>query len=295
MENNKTPNNKIIVAVLVVLLLASLGYTYFNNSKAKELQTYLTEEKEEIQKGLDEMIAQYDEAIAQNSSLSEELEDERELIVMFRDSVMNLKQANKSIIRRYRKKIAALESANKELFQQNEELVAQNQGLNQQIDSANVYIGNQIKRIDTLSQLNSDLTDKVAVGAILKVNTVNVIAMRKRNNGELRETTRARNTDVLRVSFTIAENLLAESGSKKIFVQVVNPSGGVVKNSGVSTLNDDVTEVSYTDILDVEYINEKLEVITVIDVERKEINKGVYSANIYLNGRFVGKTTFTLK
>ena len=175
------------------------------------------------------------------------------------------------------------------------ELVAQNQGLNQQIDSANVYIGNQIKRIDTLSQLNSDLTDKVTVGAILKVNSVNVIAMRKRNNGDLRETSRARNTDVLRVSFTIDENLLAESGSKKIFIQVVNPGGGVVKNSGVSTLNDEVTEVSYTDILDVDYINEKLEVITVIDVERKEINKGVYSANVYLDGRFVGKTTFTLK
>jgi len=295
MENKKSSNHKVIIAILIVLLLSSLGYTYYNNGKAKELQTYLTEEKEEIQKGLDEMIAQYDDAIAQNSNLTEELQDERELIIQFRDSVMNLKETNKTIIRRYRKKIASLELANKELFEQNEELATQNQGLNQKIDSANVFIGNQTKRIDTLSLLNNNLTDKVAIGAILKVNTVNVISMRKRNNGQLRETTRARNTDALRVSFVIAENLLAEKGSKKIFVQIVNPAGNVVKNVGVSTLNDELTEVSYTDILDIDYINEKLEVITVIDVNRKEINKGVYSANIYLDGRFVGKTIFTLK
>lgn len=295
MEDKKIPNNKIIVAVLIVLLLASLGYTYYNNGQHNELQTELNQDKEEIQNDLNEMIAQYDEAIAQNSELSEELQDERELIVQFRDSVANLKQANYSLIRRYRKKISSLEASNKELFEQNEELMTQNAGLHQEIDSANVYIGNQNMKIDTLNQLNTSLTDKVAVGAILKVNSTNSVAMRKRNNGELRETNRSRNTDALRVSFTIAENLLAEGGSKKVFIQVVNPAGSVVKNAGESTLNDDVTVVSYTDILDVDYINEKLEVITVIDVDRKEMNKGVFAANIYLEGRFVAKTTFTLK
>ncbi len=295
MEDKKPPNNKIIVAVLIVLLLASLGYTYYNNIEHNQLKTELNQDKEEIQNDLNKMIADFDQAIAQNSELSEELEDERELIVQFRDSVANLKQANYSLIRRYRKKIASLEASNKELFEQNEELTIQNAGLNQEIDSANVYIGNQNMKIDTLNLQNTALMDKVAVGAILKVNSTGVVAMRKRNNGELRETTRSRNTDALRVSFTIAENLLAEGGSKKIFIQVVNPAGGVVKNSGESTLNDDTTVVSYTDILDVDYINEKLEVITVIDVDRKEINKGIYSVNVYLEGRFVAKTSFTLK
>ena len=298
MENdkeNKGQSNKIIVGVLIVLLLASVGYTYYNNSKANELEIFLNEEKDEIQKGLDKMIVQYDEAIATNSELSEELEDERELIIKFRDSVLNLKQANKSIIRRYRKKIGSLEASNKELFEQNEELKSQNTGLNQQIDSANDYIGNQNKKLDSLNQMNSDLNDKVAKGAVLKVNSVNVNSMRKRNNGQLRETSRSRNTDALRVSFVIAENSLAKEGSKKVFLQIMDQKGGLVIDKGIEKLNDDITEIHYSDIFDVDFINEKLEVISVINVERKEMHEGTYTINVYLDGRFVGVTSFSLK
>ena len=126
MEDRNSSGIKVVIGVLILLLLISLGYTFYSNTKASELEIFLEEEKEDIQKELDKMVVDYDAAIAQNSSLSEELEDERELIVMFRDSVKNLKDANKSIIRRYRKKIADLENSNRELFEQNEELMSKN-------------------------------------------------------------------------------------------------------------------------------------------------------------------------
>lgn len=294
MENKKPTNHKIIIGVLIVLLLGSLGYTYYNNSKGNELQVFLTEEKEVIQKELDEMIAQYDEAIAENSSLSEELEDEREKIVMFRDSVSNLKQSNKSIIRRYRKKISELEATNKDLFAQNEELKVQNAGLNSDLNDANSTIGRKNQKIDSINQYNTELNDRIGAGAVLKINTVKVVPMRKRNNGQLRPTSRQRNTDALRVSFVIAENVLTEDGSKKVFLQIIDPKGDLIIDKGIEKLNDDVTEIHYSDIFDVDFVNDKLEVISVIDVNRKEMNKGIYTINVYLDGRFAGITTFSL-
>lgn len=294
MESKKPPVKKIVIGVLIVLLLGSLGYTYQIKNESDEMEIFLTEEKEGIQGELDKMISQYDEAIAQNSSLSEELEEERALIVVFRDSVSNLKKTNKSIIRRYRSKINTMEASNKELFERIEELQTENDSLNADIKEAHVQIENRDKKIDTLNQFNTELTDRVATGSILKVNAVKVNVMRRRSSG-LKETTRSKHTDAIRVSFIISENQLAEVGPRTVHVQVLNPAGNLVVDKGTAVLNDGVTEIHYSDGFDVEFNNDKKEVINVIEVNRKEINKGKYTINVYLNGRFVGVTNFTLK
>ena len=294
MEKNKSQNSKIIIGLLIVLLAGSLGYTYYSNTKATEMEVFLNEEKDEIQKELNQIIFQYDEAIAENSSMSEELQVERDQIVKFRDSVSNLKQTNKSIIRRYRRQIATLEASKKELLKEYELLKSENEGLVKVIDSTNSFIEDQNKKLDTLNQANSDLSGKVAVGAMLKVNSVKAIAMRKRNNGQLKATTRARSTDALRVNFTIAENLLTESGDQNVYVQLLSPSGAVLNDSGKVMLNDGNTEINYSDTTIVNYVNEKLDVITLIEVDKKTMAKGTYTTNIYLEGRFVGVGKFTL-
>lgn len=294
-EKSKSSNSKIIVGILIVLLIASLGYTYYNDGKHNELQAELNKDKDEIQAELDKMIIQYDEAIAENSSLSEELEVERDQIVKYRDSVKNLKQANYSLIRRYRRQIAKMEASQKEMLEENEQLKMKNVILVKEIDSVNNFVVNQNKKIDTLNQVNLDLTDKVNVGAILKVNSVNVVAMKKRSSGQLKETSKAKSTDALRINFTISENVLTETGDKNAFIQVLNPAGGVINDSGAVTLNDGTTEINYSDTTIVNYVNEKLEVITLLEVNKKTMAKGTYTANIYLEGRFVGVTNFTLK
>jgi len=295
MEKNKAQNSKIIIGLLIVLLIGSLGYTYYSSTKATEMEVFLNEEKDEIQKELDQMIVQYDDAIAENSSLSDELQVERDQIVMFRDSVSKLKETNKSIIRRYRRQIATLEASKKELLKENELLKIEKEGLEKVIDSTNSFIENQNKKLDTLNQANSDLTGKVAVGAMLKVNSVNTVAMRKRSSGQLKATTKAKSTDALRVNFTIAENLLSEGGEQNVFVQIINPRGAVINDSGSVTLNDENTEINYSDTTIVNYVNEELVVITLVEVDKKTMAKGTYTTNIYLEGRFVGVGKFTLK
>ncbi|AOW21391.1 hypothetical protein [Urechidicola croceus] len=294
MENKTNSSNRIVIGVLLALLIGALGYTLYTNSKLNESKAFLEDEKVKIGQDLDEMIAKYDKAISENSALADELKLEREDILLFRDSVKNLKQTNYSIISRYRKKIASLEASNQDLFQQNDSLRISNQFLAGEIDSARVFIQNQTALLDTLTMKNTELANKIGIGAKLLVNSVKAVSMKQRNNGKLVSTSRANRTDALRISFRIAENSLADESKNNALIQVLSPSGDVIHNIG-SEILENGEEIAYTDKTDVEYNKEDIDVISLIEVDRKTMSKGIHSVNVFLDGRFVGTSKFDLK
>lgn len=284
-----------IIVILVLFLLTAIGFLFLTNNKLNESVTFLEEEKTLIQSDLDQMILKYDVAINENSFLSEELKLEREDIVLFRDSIKNLKQTNYSLIRRYRNKIKELETSYKELYVLSESLKADNLNLSKKIDSVQVFTQSQKAILDSISNQNTGLNEKVAIASLLQVNSIKTFSMRERNNGNLVETSRASRTDALRVSFRIAENTLAEKGMKNAVIQVLNPDGEVVKGVGSTTLKDEVTIIDFTEETEVEYINENIDVILVVETERKQMKKGIYTVNVYLEGRWVGASKVTLR
>ncbi len=293
-KENKETLNRVIIGGLMILLIALLGYMLYNNTELKKSKAFLEDEKVKITQDLDDMIAKYDEAINENSSLSEELRMEREDIVLFRDSVANLKKTNYNIIRRYRNKIKSLEKSNQELFMANDSLRISNQFLTSKIDSAQVFITTQTAVLDSITAENVELLEKVGEGAKLQVNSVKVLPMRERSNGKLVSTSRGKRTDALRISFTIAENALANNGEENALIQVINPKGEIINVKGEETLeNGDV--ISYTDKTTVEYNKANIDVISLIEVDRKQMSKGIYNTKVFLNGRMVGYAVFTLK
>lgn len=297
MKQKEQKNNRlnwVLVVVLMALQLGLIGYMFYNNAELEKSKAFLEDEKVKISEDLDEMIAKYDKAIEDNSSISEELRLEREDIVLFRDSVKNLKQANYGVIRRYRRKIKLLEKANQQLFKTNDSLRISNQLLSNEIDSARVYIQTQAQKIDTLYIQNLGLIEKVGVGAKLKVNEIKAISMRERNNGKLVTTSRSKRTDALRISFVIAGNELADEGEETALIQILNPKGEVVHGIGKVTLKNG-EEMTFTDKTSVDYKKEDIDVISLIEVNRKEMAKGRYIVRVFLDGRLVGVSKFSLR
>ena len=294
LEEKKTSPNKLIIGILIALLLASLGYTWYNNNEHKENENILQEEKIVIQQDLDELISKYDVAIAENTTISEELILERDKIVLFRDSVKNLKNVNYSLIRKYRRQIKSLEDKNQKLLYLTDSLKTTNQFLVQEIDSVKLKIEKQIAVNDTLLIKNLELTEKVAIGSTLKINSVKAITMKERSSGKLVETTRSSRTDAFRVSFRITENELAELGDKKVHIQIKNSEGNTVGQKGTTILKNG-GEVGYSDEAIVEYSNQDIDVISLIEVERNEILNGDHYISVFLDGEFVGSTKVSVK
>lgn len=293
MEENRKSNSKVIVIVLAILLLGALGYTFYNNKEHKKVTDAIEEEKMEIEGNLDSMIVKYEEAIEQNTSMTNELSLERDRIIALRDSIKGLKATNINLIFRYKKQIAKLEETNRRLFFMTDSLTGLNQLLTIDLDSANVKISNQLAQNDTLSLKNMQLSEKVAIGSVLKVSSAKVLAMREKTNGKLVETSRARNTDAFRINFTIAKNEISEQGERQVYIQIVNSKGITVASKGELTFNE--AQISYSDQTIVNYLNESVDIISLVEVDRETINSGLYKVNIYIEDKFVGATNITLK
>jgi Tfp pilus assembly protein PilO len=294
MVENKRSNSKIIVIVLAVLLIGALTYTFYNKNEHKKLTDAIEEEKAEIAQNLDSMIVKYEEAIGQNTAMSNELAFERDRIIAMRDSIKDLKATNYSLIRRYRKQVANLEESNRRLFFITDSLTNINDLLTIDLDSAQVKISTQLAINDTLSMENIDLSEKVAIGSILKVNTAQILAMRERSNGKLVETSRARNTDAFRINFTIAKNEISEQGERQLFIQITDSKGNTVASKGEFMLFDE-TQISYSDVTSVDYLNEPIDVISLVEVDRDSMESGIYNVNIYIEDKIAGVTNITLK
>ena len=85
MENQKSNSSlKVVIAVLSLLLLGSLFYIYKLTTDTSNLETVVKSEKtekENVLKDLQELKTTYDAAIAENTSMSDELIAEREKVV----------------------------------------------------------------------------------------------------------------------------------------------------------------------------------------------------------------------
>ncbi len=295
MEENKSSNNKkILIGILLALLVGLGAYTLRSNSKHQEAEQFLKEEKEQILGNLTAMEEKYDNAIAQNTTISEELKLEREKIVAFRDSVKNLKNTNWRLIRRYRSKIADLESTNERLVNLTDSLKLANNLLVVEKDSITGKLIEQTSYNDTLIAQNLDLAKKVEIGGVLRVNSVNATAMRLRSNGKYTETNKAPKATAVRVSFRLEENEIATPGEKQATVVINTPSGKIISQKGTFALSTG-EEVGYTDQTAVEYENAAKDVVLFVENISQKFSKGLYPIKVYVDGVLVGATTLELK
>jgi hypothetical protein len=138
------------------------------------------------------------------------------------------------------------------------------------------------------------LAQKVAIGSELKISAIKVLAMKERSSGKLVETSRANNTDALRINLTIVKNDIAEKGDRQVYIQIVDAQGKTVSQKGMVTLFDN-TQVNYSDLSMVNYMNEAIDLISLVEVKRDLMKAGVYTVNIYIENKFVGATKFVLK
>lgn len=294
MEDKKN-NNKLIIIVLAILLAGVLGYTFYMTNNYRKVNNAIKDEKVEIEQNLDSMIVKYEDAISQKTAMSNELSLERDRIIGLRDSIKNLKVTDYRLLRKYRRQIANLQKTNQRLFFLNDSLTGMNSLLKTNLDSANVKISTQLALNDTLSLQNLNLSEKVEIASILKVKTAKILAMRTRNNGKLVETSRSRNTDAFRINFTIAKNEITDQGERNVYIQIVNAKGKTIAPKGSLTLADETTTIDYSDKTIVNYLNEAVDVISLVEVDRTKISRGSYMVNIFINNKFAGETKIVLK
>lgn len=295
MENQNNNNSKLkaIILVLSLLLLASLGYMFKMSSDAKKVETELssvTVEKETALADLAQLKTTYDAAIAENTSMSEELIAERDKVVKLMEELKKAK-VDAGTLASYKKQIANLQSKMNDLIQENESLKKMNQDLTTEIDSTKTILVEAQQYNQVLTGQNEELSKTVEKASKLSILNLKTGAYKVKSSGKEVATERARRADILKVSFTIAENKVAKSGDKSYYIQVIDSKNNVLGEKKLIEFGDQ--SLTYSFITTVQYENNTVNVSENLPGENFE--KGTYFVNIFDKGELVGKTSFTLK
>jgi Tfp pilus assembly protein PilO len=294
MENQKSSSSlKAVVAVLAVLLVGSLVYIFKMSSDADAVQTELktTEtEKETVMKDLEQLKATYDAAISENTSMSDELIKERDKVVLLMADLQKSK-GDVASLSKYKTQFAALQNNMKVLMQENEGLKKANVTLTTQRDSTVVVLGESKKYNETLVGQNEELSKVVEKAAKLTVLNTRGSAFKVRSSGKEISTDKASRADMLKISFTIAENQVAQSGTKAYYVQVIDSKNNVLGTKKSENFGDN--SLTYSFMTNVNYENKTINVTE--NLPGKDFQPGTYFVNIFDKGQLVSKTSFTLR
>ncbi len=291
-EHKSNKALKILTGVLAVALIAWGIYTIQFYNEEKENQELLEREKAVIEKELNDLIVKYDEAIAENEGLDEELTAARERIVTLRDSVQEM-EASLALISRYRQEVSNLKAEKEQLFRVVDSLSNQNQRLITEIDSTNNVLLERTRLSDSLQVQTQKMSTKIDQAAQLKVSNLRGEGVIERNSGRLVENDRTRRVDKIRTCFTITPNALAEPGEKEIYVQVYNPENNLVGDQ-IAVQHEGGVMV-YSAATKVFYENEELDVCILANTIEERLIEGSYKVLVFNGPDLIGTTTFSLR
>lgn len=302
MKENTPPKTKnALVLLLICLLILLSAFSYKKTTDYNKLEGVFTNEKLALQSELDELIEDYKSLSIKKKDLSKRLVKEINRIIALKDSVKNLKATQFKLISRYRKKVETLERQNKRLFFKVDSLSIANKTLkeeNSDFSDALVQKTEETRELKKaqkkLEESQKKLQAKVAIAGIIKTGKVNAIAMKERSSGKLTSTSRSSRADAFKVNFKLLKNDVATKGEKTIYLQVVDQNKNIIALKGTTILKNG-EKIGYSHELTADYQQENVNILSLILVNRDDVNKGIYTISVFVDGNYSGATTVKLR
>jgi cell division protein FtsB len=297
----KKDTKKIYILLgVIVLLIGTNIFLWMQKDKTETRFEQTTDEKAKLQVQLNELEQDLTDATANADSLNESL--------LAKDEELKAKVAQlQSALRRGNMSAAQLERARNEIDQlryyirkyqdeiialkkENELLASENNGLKKTVETE------QRKSSDLINQ-NINLSNKVAVASLLKTTNLNALGVRYRSNGKEVESNRVKTLERIKISFNLADNQVAQQGSRDIYVRVINPAGNaeVVTDASDSKFAGDGEELQYSAKSTVNFENKSGQTYTMFWKKSSTIEPGEYTIIVYADGASIGSTKITLK
>ncbi len=286
--------SNIVLSVIIVLLIAGLGYIAYllmeQRQANKDLQELAELDKQEMADQYREFDMQYGELQKQlrNDSLILQIEEERQHTQQLLEELERTKATDAAEIRRLKKEIASLREVLRSYIMQvdslnrlNETLVAENTEMKNQVTEANTQISN-------LSTANTQLKDKVNIAAQLDATGFWVTPKNKKG----KEAKKVKDVKKLAFGFTIVKNVTASNGERVIYARILKPDNSVMGQKG--TFPYENTNLEYTEKKYIEYNGEEQTITMYSDVE-EFIEEGTYKLFVFCDKQMIGQTSFTLK
>lgn len=289
-------SNTWIYGVIIALLLGTNVYLFLrgkNQQKNLETKQQLLEQADTsmaaLQGEYNASLARLDDLTGKNAQLDKMLKEKDSELTKTKARIQEILSKNKAteqeiteargLIRKLNTRITGYEQQIATLKKQNTELTLER---------------------DSVVVTNTDLQQKVNLAKVLHASNIRLKGIKLTNGGRKeKETEKARRVDLLRITFDIDENRIAESGSKELAICITNPNGELLSNaalgSGSFTTADGQSRyysVSKSVMLQTE---QPVKDVNVDWQQSSEYTKGAYSVEIYHQGFLIGKGSVNLR
>ena len=282
-----------IILLLLVGLLTYLVYDYRQLlNETSETAIMSQEENIELQSELDELIFeyttirnQYDSVLVEKDTKIQEMTQEIEKLIAQQHDYWRIRRQLdllRDITQNYVREIDSLHTENRVL------------------KAENVRMHDEIQRVSeqtaALSQTKVELEEKVEKAATLRAFQISAIGLRFAGfrNTE-RETNSARRVEQIRTCFTIAENPIAPSGTKNVYLRIADPYGDILRISDDDrysfVFQDDTLQFTVSDTFN--YQNTNMEMCLNWN-KYEDLTPGQYIITVFTDDAVMGETLINL-
>ncbi len=298
----------VVVATLALGIIGTWAYILLDKNKQEDIiiqkeNTIVatSTQRDQLQSELEEAALRYDLLKSDNSSKDSSITRKDSEIKAKQDEIRKIlsnKNATEAELSTARNMIASLNgdiSVYKEritlLEGQKQQLIVEKTAVTQQRNSA-------MKNYDSARVVIKEKENKLEIGSTLVATNFNIIGIDDKKGGKEKVTSTAKRVDKMRISFDLAENMIAESGEKEIYVCITAPDGTSIAvpglGSGTFTTRDGNSK-SYTKKINVEYTQAKKRTVSFDWEQNSNFKTGEYKIEVYNNGFKVGDAYKPLK
>lgn len=300
-EEKKQKNTTWIYSVIAILVAAIIGlliwmFTLKGDLSALEAEKEL--QRADFQAEVDSLMRVHNELKDSYGELSLELAEKDSIIQADAVEIKKLLDSQWDY-NRIKKKVSALQVISQKYVRQmdslytvNRELVAENERIREE------YQG-EVRKNNNLTRQAEELTGKVNMASSMKIYNFKATAVRFKGGRTETETDRAAKAERIKIDFTLAQNDLAQAGTKVFYIRIADPTKAIIsKGKGDEYAFESNGEtLQYTEKVSVNYDNKDAAVRAYyIKPSEFEMMPGYYFIDVYeQSGKLVGQTSLELR
>ena len=301
-------NRNILTAILVIILLGTWGYIIWDKNKSRQEKQELTSQivesdssKNELQRELNDAALRLDMLKTSNSkadSLLKTKDKDIENLKSRVQSILNNKNATQAELAEARRLVSQLKGNIENYTAEIESLKTANNQLTQEKRIVTIDRDLQKKNYDSANTVIKDKEDVIDVGSTLHASDFDIVGIKEKKSGKEKETTTAKRVDKLKISFSIDENRITQTGPKDLYVAITSPDGRPVVvdalGSGKFVTRDGI-EKAFTKKVQINYVQGQKEPVSVEWSQNSDFQTGDYKIEIYNNGFKIGEGVRSFK
>lgn len=249
----------------------------------------------DLKADFENMLSTYDKLKAKDASQADSINSQKAKIQNLLNELNSSKKFSAQQLYNMRKENETLRNIMKGYVKQIDSLNTLNLRLNTDLDTKTSELNEASTQRDQYRTEAESANEKVKKGSKLQAYGFKSSGLRMKLNNTTEETNKAKNTSMIKSSFTIGENTIASAGRKSVYMQVINPDGKTLQTRSTNTMQTDDGTIAYSDKKEIDYNNQSIDVAIFFNQDGQDFIKGTYKVKIYCDGQMIGTDSFTLK